>query len=306
MIRSPQFALFLSLALAAPAAADLVRLTNGDVLTGTIVEQTDAGVVLDHAQLGRVTLKPEQVQAAVTGKAKLPPAPAAPRAGVFGTGFLAGWTKQVQLGLSGASGNTENADFLGGLKGAFENDTRRWAVDSGYFYSSEEGDTTKDEAFVAATRDFLFPTKRYFVFLSGRYDYDQFEDWDHRLNLASGLGYSFIDTETFDLRGRGGFGVTKTFGSPGNDKWDPEAVIGVETEWVPTERQKLKAYDTFFPSLADTGEFRNLTGIDWTLAISDGLGLSLNLGLQNEYESDVEPGTEKNDLLYHASLLYDF
>ncbi len=306
MIRSRLFFAFAALALAAPAAADLVRLTNGDVLSGTIVEQTDAGVVLDHAQLGRLTLKPDQVQAAVTGDEKLPAVPAPPRPGVAGTSFLAGWTKQFQLGLSGASGNSSDADFLGGLRGSFADDTRRWNFDSAYVYSEADGVKEKDEAYATLVRDFLFPTKRYFVFLGGRYDYDQFEDWDHRANLTSGAGYSFIDRETFDFRGRGGLGVIKTWGAPGDDKYELEGVLGLETEWIPTDRQKLRVANTFFPSLTDTGEFRNLTTVDWTLALSDGLGLSLNLGVQNEYETDVDPGTEKNDLTYRASLLYDF
>jgi hypothetical protein len=68
----------------------------------------------------------------------------------------------------------------------------------------------------------------------------------------------------------------------------------------------VTAYTTFYPSLSDGGEFRNLTGVDWSLRIADALGLSLNLGVQNEYESDVAPGIEKNDLLYRAALMYDF
>jgi hypothetical protein len=120
------------------------------------------------------------------------------------------------------------------------------------------------------------------------------------------MGYSFIDDETFDLRGRLGVGGTKTFGSPGDDEWVPEAVIGLETEWLPAERQKVTAYTTFYPSLSDGGEFRNLTGVDWSILVAETLGLSLNLGVQNEYESDVGPGIENNDLLYRAALLYDF
>lgn len=85
-----------------------------------------------------------------------------------------------------------------------------------------------------------------------------------------------------------------------------EALLGLETEWLPAERQKVSAYTTFYPNLSDTGEFRSLSGVDWSLLISDGLGLSLNLGAQDEYESKVAPGIKKNDLLYRAALLYDF
>jgi putative salt-induced outer membrane protein YdiY len=292
--------------LAASAHADKVRLKNGDVVTGEIVETSDAGVVLEHAVLGRFNIAADQIDAQVDGDAALPAPPPPPRPGLFGSGVLAGWNKQVQLGVTGSKGNSETQDILAGVRGNFADETKRWQFDSGYFRASTDGNKTKSQAFAMLLRDFLFTGKKYFAFASTRYDWDQFQEWDHRLSLAAGLGYSFLDGETFDLRGRAGFGTTKTFGSPGDDEWVPEAVIGLETEWLPAERQKITAYTTFYPSLSDGGEFRNLSGVDWSLLIADGLGLSLNLGVQNEYESDVAPGIEKNDLLYRAALLYDF
>ena len=59
---------------AAPAQADTVELANGDTLTGTVVEQTDAGVTFEHAALGRIELDKERI-AAVTID---PPAEQAP------------------------------------------------------------------------------------------------------------------------------------------------------------------------------------------------------------------------------------
>jgi putative salt-induced outer membrane protein YdiY len=302
-------ALAAGLALAGAAHADKLRLKNGDVLSGEIVETSDAGVVLEHAVLGRLAIAADQIDARAEGDAALPAPPAPPkppRPGLFGSPVLRGWNKQIQLGFTGSSGNSETQDVLVGVRGSFADETKRWQFDSGYFRASTDGSSTKNQAFAMLLRDFLFPGKKYFAFATTRYDWDQFQEWDHRLSLAGGLGYAFIDRETFDLRGRAGIGTTKTFGSPGDDEWVPEAVLGLETEWLPAERQKVTAYTTFFPSLSDLGEFRNLTGVDWSLSIADGLGLSLNVGVQNEYESDVAPGIEKNDLLYRAALLYDF
>jgi putative salt-induced outer membrane protein YdiY len=302
-------ALVAGFALAGAAHADKLRLKNGDVVTGEIVEASATGVVLAHAVLGELSIAADQIDAQVQGDAALPGPPAPPpppRPGLFGSGLLAGWNKQVQLGLTGSSGNSDNMDVLAGVRGNYADETQRWQFDSGYFRASTDGAETKNQAFAMLLRDFLFTGKRYFAFASTRYDYDQFQEWDHRLSLAAGMGYAFIDREKFDLRGRAGIGGTKTFGSPGDDEWVPEAVLRLETEWLPAERQKVTAYTTFHPSLSDGGEFRNLTGVDWSLLISDGLGLSLNLGVQNEYESDVAPGIEKNDLLYRAALLYDF
>lgn len=303
-------AFFLALALGAPPAhADKVRLQNGDVVSGEIVETTGEALVLAHPILGRLTIAADQIDAQALGDATLPAPPAPPpppRPGIFGARVLAGWSKQIQLGFTGSSGNSDAQDMLAGVRGSYADEAKRWQFDSGYFRASSDGTETKDQAFAMLLRDFLFPSKKYFAFASTRYDHDQFREWDHRLNLSGGLGYAFLDREKFDLRGRAGFGGTKTFGSPGDDEWVPEAVLGLETEWLPAERQKLTAFTTFYPSLSEGGEYRSLSGVDWSLLLSDGLGLSLNLGVQNEYESDVAPGIEKNDLLYRASLLYDF
>jgi putative salt-induced outer membrane protein YdiY len=295
------------LLLAAGAAhADKVRLKNGDVVTGEIVETSDAGLVLEHPVLGALRIAADQVDARVEGDGALPAPAPPPRPGLFGSDVLAGWNKQIQLGFNGSLGNSETQDILVGVRGNFADDTKRWAFDSGYYNAATDGDKTKSQAFAALLRDFLFPGKKIFAFASSRYDWDEFQDWDHRLNLSGGAGYAFLDRETLDLRGRLGVGATKTFGAPGDDEWVPEAVLGLESEWLPAERQKVTAYTTFYPSLTDAGEFRNLTGVDWSLLISDGLGLSLNLGLQNDYESDVPSGIEKNDFLYRAALMYDF
>lgn len=297
------------LSFAVAAQADTVRLKNGDVVTGEIVETSEAGLVLEHPVMGKLVIAADQVDAQVEGDAALPAPPAPPpppRPGLFGSSVLAGWNKQIQLGFTGSKGNSDTQDILAGVRGNYADDTKRWQFDSGYFRASTDGDKTKSQAFAMLLRDFLFTGKKYFAFASTRYDWDQFQEWDHRLNLAAGAGYAFVDGEKFDLRGRLGIAGTKTFGSPGNDDWVPEALIGLETEWLPAERQKITAYTTFYPSLSDGGEFRNLTGVDWSLLIVDGLGLSLNLGVRNEYESDVGPGIEKNDLLYRAALMYDF
>jgi putative salt-induced outer membrane protein YdiY len=304
--RFARAAVGVALLAAVAAHADKVRLKNGDVISGQVVETTDTGLVLEHPVLGRLTIAADQIDAKALGDAKLPDPVPPPRPGLFGTPVLAGWKKQIQLGFNGSSGNSDAQDFLVGVRGNYADDSKRWQFDSGYVRSTSGGSDTKNQAFVLLTRDFLFTGAKYFAWGSGRYDFDTFQDWRHRIDLSLGGGYSFVDRKTFDVRSRLGFGVTKTFGSIGRDKWVPEAVIGLETDWLPTAQQKISAYTTFYPSLTNGGEFRSLSGIDWSLALAEALGLSLNLGVQDRYESDVAPGIKNNDLLYRAALLYDF
>ena len=39
-------------------------------------------------------------------------------------------------------------------------------------------------------------------------------------------------------------------------------------------------------------EFRNVTNADWTIHLSERHPLALKLGIENDYESDVDPDTE--------------
>ena len=51
------------------------------------------------------------------------------------------------------------------------------------------------------------------VFVDGRYDYDEFKSWLHRVNGHAGLGYQLINNDTFKLKLRGGAGASKEWGS---------------------------------------------------------------------------------------------
>ena len=60
---------------------------------------------------------------------------------------------------------------------------------------------------------------------------------------------------------------------------------------------------TFFvEAVPSAGEIRNLTRGELRLSLLEEPELSLLLGAQNEYETDIEPGDEKNDLKYWLSL----
>ena len=134
-------------------------------LSGEIVETTDAGVVLDHPVMGRLTIAADQIDAHVEGNAALPAPPVPPpppRPGIAGTRLLEGWKKQLQFGLTGSSGNSDNQDFLAGVRGNFGDETKRWQFDSGYYRSSTSGAETKNQAFVMLLRDFLFSGEKYF------------------------------------------------------------------------------------------------------------------------------------------------
>lgn len=291
-MKVPIVALALILAPSArDAAADTIELRNGDKLSGLVLERSEERIVLEHPVLGRLEVPTSELA---------PPPP--PDDGAFGSGLLRDWDRTLELGFSGASGNSDNQRVSAGLELDYADEQKRWKIGAGYLLSASDGSTDDHQAFASVERDWRFPGSRWFAFGNGRFDWDQFEDWDFRLSSFGGGGYEFYDTETFELRGRAGLGLTREFGT--GEGITPEALLGMEMKWALDDRQTLRAYNRLIPALDDPGEFRNVSGLDYTVSVNGDLGL--RLGLDNEYDTSVDSGTKRNDFTYRGSLVYDF
>lgn len=308
MLRTLRAVRALLLLTAGPAAADTLVLASGDVLQGTIVERTDQAWVVDHPDLGRLTLAHERVSAVSRGEAP-PVAARAPsrrvRPGLFGTRFLRGWERHVELGVNGSEGNTNEFDGLARLLARSEDDRRRWNVDLAYFYSTRDDEATEHKGYLDLQRDWLHPGSRWFQFGETRWDYDQFEDWSHRVAAAGGTGYELVRRRDFGLRGRLGLGLQRSFGGE-DDRITPELLVGIEEEWRIAPRVKLTASNVILLDLREPGELRNFTDAALYLDVAETDGLGVKLGIHNEYESDVPDGVDENDLRYYGALTVDF
>jgi putative salt-induced outer membrane protein YdiY len=272
--------------------AETVELGNGDKITGAVVERTDETIVLCHDVFGRIEIPIAQLMQ-----------PAPPNPGLFGTGFLEGWTRTFSLGLSGQQGDSETLDIIAALDADSENEKRRWDFDARYFYSTADSDTTKNNAMVALGRDWLFGKSRWFMFTRGRADYDDFRTWEFRIQGDAGVGYEIIQWETFKLRGRTGPSVVQEWNE---DQFRAEWLAGPEFVWNLTANQKLEASNIFYYSFTPWGEYRNVSNLNWKWDLSQKPALSLKAGIENEYQSDVAPGVKKNDLKYYTSIGIDF
>jgi len=97
---------------------------------------------------------------------------------------------------------------------------------------------------------------------------------------------------------------TREFGETQVSK--AEGFLGVDYTWAISEKQSFSVNNGFFiETRPSAGPFRNFTRARWSLALLDRPKLSLNLGVDNEYESRPEEGDEPNDLTYLVSLGID-
>jgi putative salt-induced outer membrane protein YdiY len=281
----------------AAASADTLTLANGDELTGEVVEWAVDYVVIEHPQLGKVRLSLDQLDLD-TGTP--------PNAGLFGSRFLRGWNRNIDFGWTGRVGSTNTVNITAGLNFNYTDEFRRWMLTGRYYYnkSDDEGDDDNN-ARIDLRRDWLFPGHDWFAFASFRYQFDQFEAWQHRTVLSVGPGYNLVDREAHKLDLRVAPTFTKEYS--GDKKSSGEALVGFDYAWTISKRASLSFTNDFYLEWSPSaGDFRNLTIAEWRMRIAEDPALSLKIGGSNEYDNTPDPGDKANDLRYYLALGLDF
>lgn len=309
-------ALTISLA-AGPLLADTVELVSGDVLHGTVTAQTDDAVTLSHPVLGDLVLPAKQVKS-VTLDAKKADAEAAPKAApeavkpepeakpinAWADQLLPGWDKHFELGFTGTDGNSQTDNLNIGFDAKRENDEQRTHIDLSYFRTDDDGNRTRNDATAEATHDWLMPGSPWFKFVNGKLEYDEFSDWQTRAGGFLGVGKQIVKNDKHNLIGRVGAGASYEFDSI-NDLV-PELLLGLEWTYTINDRQALSTYLTVYPDLDEFGQSRTLVGAAWTIKVDQADGLSLKLGIDDEYQSKTESDAKHNDVKYYGALVFDF
>ncbi len=321
----------LTCALPAIAQASLVsvELVNGDHLSGELIEQNQQTLVLDNPVLGEISVplanvqsldRPEEVATAAQApetETETPTEdidaaevridddledPELQDLGLFGTGWLAFWTRRLDLGVAGSNGNSDSLQVNLAFSADYESPDTRISHKVDYFRSESDHELSDHSFYTSLTRDWLLPNSPWFRFAEGRVDIDQFKEWNYRLNANGGVGYEFSNTPAWRVLGRAGLGFKRTFG--GDDaEAVPEAMLGLETRWKMSDYQRVEFANTLYPNLKAPSEIRNQTSLDWILDLNTYMGVSLKVGVSNEFDSNSEE-EEKNDFKYTASLAW--
>jgi len=283
---------------ASPAQADdVIILANGDEMHGEILEWTDAAVRIEHPQLGVLEIPRDKLEQSQEKKTK---------PGLFGTSFLEGWNRSIDVGVTGKEGNTVNLNATAGFD--FNKDdgfTRTLFKGRAFFNRDDEDGVTDNNASVDLQRDWLLPESRWFLRAKTRYEYDRFESWEHRLTFVTGPGYRLIDRERHELDIMAGPAFTREFGEREDSRG--EAALGLDYRWQVTGRVSTRLSNAFFWDFT-TGNnaLRNITTGEIKMDITEDPKLNFKVGAENEWESITPDGDEPNDLQYYMALGVDF
>lgn len=212
------------------------------------------------------------------------------------------WTASLEVGINGTEGNSQTLSFQSGGEFARKTDISNLSMDVTYARTQANSVETQNYGLFNARHDYTLGESRWSWFTALNLQYDEFQAFDLRLALNSGLGYSFIKNDITTFTGRFGAGTSREFGGP-DERWVPEAVFGADYEHQLTKRQKFKATVDYFPEWSDFSNYRVTTTAGWEVLLDEETNLSLKLGVTDRYDSTPN-GAKPNDFNYSLLLLW--
>jgi len=313
--------LLATLFLAAAAHGATWVLANGDRLTGTLLRETDAGLEIEHPQLGRLTvprsaLQPESATVASAAPTAAPATPAvspkpagnagSTRAVADKAGTKPAWTRQIELGFVMQEGakSTRDLNVRAQVEGRWKGNSLRGTAK--VTRSESEGNVTRDreEADLRLRRDF---NRRTFAQALTTYSSDAIRRIDLSLEQQVGGGYRIYDTDRQKINvGLGA--VLQRFERKGYV--DQTALLGSAfQDYVFTWNDRLKLTQESTVQIADRAPVlaRNTSSVVQLAAPKDGnYRLRFNTALQSKvsnhlslnlrYEYDYDRSIAETDL----------
>ncbi len=217
---------------------------------------------------------------------------------------LDGWENSAELGLNGATGNTESLTLQSGARFKRKSDWTMFDLRLLQNRTSNAGAISQNNVLLYSDFERKIAQSKWNTFIKQGLEYDELRNSNLRYFANSGLGYSWIDRDGLLLSTRFGAGASREFGGLSN-RWTPEALFGGTYEHQVNPRNKLVAKFDYFPAWDDFSNFRTITDLAWEYLLSEERNLSLKLGALHRYDNQPN-GARPNDLNYSALLLYKF
>jgi len=215
------------------------------------------------------------------------------------------WQREVSVGYSKSSGNTQSKQLSGSLYASRKTDYNEFTVKGNSLYASSDNKMDTQKWYGMARYAFSFGKKKWYNFYKVEADHDRFSNIDYRIVPSLGIGYWFSDQPDWKAMVELGVGLEHTKFRDGGEDSDEAVVIPrafFEKELWHKSRIKEDLY--LYPSLENSGEFRLRSETVFDYPIDE--RLSLRLSVIDDYDSDPPANTKKNDTQFTSSLVYSF
>ncbi len=214
------------------------------------------------------------------------------------------WDANLTLGLSGSTGTTDRTNLRMNFAGDFKKKGQRLNVRTTYLLNWQDERRTQNRLDVSGRSEWFKEDGTYRVFLESAVNFDEFRDYDARVNAGGGVGFKPIKNEDTDLLLRVGLGGSREIGSPDNTI-RPEAILGLELTQKLFEKQRLVGSVEAFPDLEEEGKYRLTARGTWEVKLDAKNNISLQVGFEHRIDTHQARGRQ-SDTDYFASVVLRF
>lgn len=233
------------------------------------------------------------------------------------------WTGSIDMGLNGATGNTDLFNIRGSGHVKRQSATNILTGDLLYTYTADTGEVTVHQVLSNARDEFLFGDSPWSAFVSTLLEYDALRDYRFRVAVYGGAVYTLVDRTGLSIKLRAGAGAVRELGSTSTrtdtqidpttgipvttvvtertrDRWVPELVFGKDFRWAWNDRSSLLSIMDYYPRVDDFRQFRLRSRAAYEYVLDPATNMIVRFGVQDRYDSN--PGTAKrNDLTYFST-----
>ncbi|MBU6410908.1 MAG: DUF481 domain-containing protein [Verrucomicrobia bacterium] len=295
----------------------ILHLKDGDRISGRIVAETTNQVVLSNAWAGAVSIPLAEISNRETIKSAPPPTtspvaakPASPPGATSSVKqpvkSKGAWHGQANLGLDAIFSTVNSQNYSGSLKLTYE---RPYLSDPKQFfrntsqvhgeYQRTDGQESANRADASNKSDFDL-SKRFYGYGLFGVGYDDVQHVDFQYQVSPGGGVHVIQGKKFVLNTEGGMDYETQYRRNAATLEMLSARLAEDATWNIRKNMTLSENEAFYPDVQNGGQFRN----DWTTTLSYGFwkNLSLNLTVDDHYNSEVAPGVDPNQFEIRSSL----
>ena len=318
--------------------SDEVTLKDGSRLIGTILKLRDGNLILQTKHVGKVTIRISGIEGSQTDQVNgIALSDLSPHLGTLkysdgqqqvvleegdarsivpadlsliwpedkdmpGPAKL--WSAEVELGINGASGNSDRFSFLGRSEVTRKTETNKLLLYLQGYYAEDNGVRSHNE-FKTGARYEWKSDHRWSAYTRVEFEEDEFEALDLRSTLVFGASYKVLRKPKQTLTARLGIGYQREDFeiAPSED----EVILDFGYDYMLEIRNwaKLKHDLTYYAGLdSPTEEFRIVVNTGAEIPLTASQSWKLKFGVKHEYDDEPLPTVEDLDTIYYLNLAY--
>lgn len=304
-------------AVAADGPEAVVTWPNGDRLSGQLHSNEGGVITLLTVALGEVQVKSggvtltvadatesaESAESAAPAESAAASAASEENASALGGDAASPWTGSLSLAASTSRASSTSSNIRLGGELHRKTDAEQFDLTGSWYWNQSNGNTSDNDILVRANQEWFVSKSRWLYFMQGTWQFDQFEEWGHRVSPYAGVGYQLFDQDDLTLTLKGGGGATWRYH---NNEVDPQLLFEMSTEWKINDRQSLSGYMSIAPDPLDWGNYLATIKADWKLKLGSDTPWALTIGVRDIYDARPTGGGNANDLKAYAGLTVDF